>query len=317
MFALFFYTYYMQLRLRVLLLMVGFLLIGINQLQPINFSNQVNLLLVVLFILGIPHGALDFFIDKKIQNTQGAKHSLVFFGKYFSNMAIYALIWYYLPALAILIFIGLTAYHFGEIDWIGKAENKWHQLIYFLLGLSWILFLLSKNIHAAIEIFMLLGQSKIEAAKFYEIAKIIFPITQASLITIHVFLFFSWKYFFTKPINFFYAVIQIGCLNIINLALPLWLCFAFYFGIWHSILSFDKIRQEFAIENTFKGWIKLLSMALPYSVLAWIGIGLFIKFALQTLDMAHFLPLLFIGIAVLALPHLQVFTKVKLKETTI
>jgi Brp/Blh family beta-carotene 15,15'-monooxygenase len=307
----------MQLRLRIILLLIGGLLIVINHLYPINFNNQVTLLLIVLFVLGIPHGALDFFIDKKIQNTQGMRHTLVFFGKYFSNMAIYALIWYYLPTLAILIFIALTAYHFGEIDWIGKAENKLHQLMYFLLGLSWILFLLSKNIHSAIEIFMLLGQSKIEAEKFYAIAKTIFPITQASLIIIHIILFFSWKFFFTKPINFFYAVIQIGCLNIINLALPLWLCFAFYFGIWHSILSFDKIRQEFDIQNTIKGWLSLLYMALPYSLLAWIGIGLFIKYALQTLDMAHFLPLLFIGIAVLALPHLQVFTKVKLKETTI
>lgn len=307
----------MQLRLRILLLLIGGLLIVINHVYPINFNNQVNLLLIVLFVLGIPHGALDFFIDKKIQNHQGYKHTIVFFGKYFSNMAIYALIWYYLPTLAILIFIALTAYHFGEIDWIGRAENKIHQLMYFLLGLSWILFLLSKNIHSAIEIFMLLGQSKIEAEKFYAIAKTIFPITQASLIIIHIILFFSWKFFFTKPINFFYAVIQIGCLNIINLALPLWLCFAFYFGIWHSILSFDKIRQEFDIQNTIKGWLSLLYMALPYSLLAWIGIGLFIKYALQTLDMAHFLPLLFIGIAVLALPHLQVFTKVKLKETTI
>ena len=307
----------MQLRLRIILLLIGGLLIVINHFYPINFNNQVTLLLIVLFVLGIPHGALDFFIDKKLQNNHGIKHTLVFFGKYFSNMAIYALIWYYLPTLAILIFIALTAFHFGEIDWIGKAENKLHQLMYFLLGLSWILFLLSKNIHSAIEIFMLLGQSKIEADKFYVIANTIFPITQASLIIIHLILFFSWKFFFTKPINFFYAVIQIGCLNIINLALPLWLCFAFYFGIWHSILSFDKIRQEFEIQNTFKGWLSLLYMALPYSLLAWIGIGLFIKYALQTIDMAHFLPLLFIGIAVLALPHLQVFTKVKLKETTI
>jgi Brp/Blh family beta-carotene 15,15'-monooxygenase len=307
----------MQLRLRIFLLLIGGLLIVINHFYPINFNNQVTLLLIVLFVLGIPHGALDFFIDKKLENNHGIKHTLVFFGKYFSNMAIYALIWYYLPTLAILIFIALTAFHFGEIDWIGKAENKLHQLMYFLLGLSWILFLLSKNIHSAIEIFMLLGQSKIEADKFYVIAKTIFPITQASLIIIHLILFFSWKFFFTKPINFFYAVIQIGCLNIINLALPLWLCFTFYFGIWHSILSFDKIRQEFEIQNTFKGWLSLLYMALPYSLLAWIGIGLFIKYALQTIDMAHFLPLLFIGIAVLALPHLQVFTKVKLKETTI
>lgn len=307
----------MQLRLRVLLLLIGFILIGIHYLYPISFNAQVNLLLVILFALGIPHGALDFFIDKKMEQQEGIKHSILFFGKYFSNMAIYALIWYYLPTAAIIIFIALTAYHFGEIDWIGRAENKWHQIMYFLLGLSWILFLLSKNIHTAIDVFILLGQSKIEADRFYTIAQEIFPITQASLIIIHIVLFFSWKFFFTKPINFFYAVIQIGCLNIINLALPLWLCFAFYFGVWHSILSFDKIRQEFSLPNSLKGWGSLLLKALPYSILAWLGISIFIKYALKGLDMKHFLPLLFIGIAVLALPHLQVFTKVKLKESAI
>ena len=95
---------------------------------------------------------------------------------------------------------------------------------------------------------------------------------------IHIILFFSWKFFFTKPLNFFYAVIQIGCLNIINLALPLWLCFAFYFGIWHSILSFDKIRQEFEMENSFLGWKKLLTKAIPYAAVAWTGIIVFIYF---------------------------------------
>ena len=73
--------------------------------------------------------------------------------------------------------------------------------MYFLLGLSWILFLLSKNIHTAIDIFILLGQSKIDANKFYVIAREIFPITQASLIIIHIILFFNWKFFYSKPIN--------------------------------------------------------------------------------------------------------------------
>ena len=86
---------------------------------------------------------------------------------------------------------------------------------------------------------------------------------------------------------------------------------AAFTGKSHTQSSKDKIS------NSLKGWLKLLYMALPYSLLAWAGIGLFIKYALQTIDITHFLPLLFIGIAVLALPHLQVFTKVKLKETTI
>lgn len=68
----------MQLRLRIILLLIGGLLIVINHFYPINFNNQVTLLLIVLFVLGIPHGALDFFIDKKLQNNHGIKHTLVF-----------------------------------------------------------------------------------------------------------------------------------------------------------------------------------------------------------------------------------------------
>jgi Brp/Blh family beta-carotene 15,15'-monooxygenase len=105
---------------------------------------------------------------------------------------------------------------------------------------------------------------------------------------------------------------QIGCLTLLNMLLPLWLCFSFYFGLWHSILSFDKIRQEFEMENSFLGWKKLLTKAIPYAVVAWTGIIIFIYISLEAWSIKEVMPLLFIGIAVLALPHLQVFTKIKL-----
>ena len=215
-------------------------------------------------------------------------------------------------SIAILIFIGLTAFHFGEIDWLGKSYTGIHKLVYSILGLSWILFLLSKNIHTAIDVFVLLGQSKLQAEEYIHFAKIILPISQAALVGIHIILFFSSKYFFSDNKQFFFAVMQIGCLTILNMLLPLWLCFSFYFGLWHSILSFDKIRQEFEMQNSLIGWKKLLAKAMPYAVVAWTGILVFIYFSLEAWTIKEVLPLLFIGIAVLALPHLQVFTKIKL-----
>jgi Brp/Blh family beta-carotene 15,15'-monooxygenase len=227
-------------------------------------------------------------------------------------MLAYGLVWYFLPTIAILIFIGLTAFHFGEIDWLGKSYTGIHKLVYSILGLSWILFLLSKNIHTAIDVFVLLGQSKLQAEEYIHFAKIILPISQATLVGIHIILFFSSKYFFSDNKQFFFAVMQIGCLTILNMLLPLWLCFSFYFGLWHSILSFDKIRQEFEMQNSIIGWKKLLAKAIPYAVVAWTGILIFIYFSLGAWTIKEVLPLLFIGIAVLALPHLQVFTKIKL-----
>lgn len=174
------------------------------------------------------------------------------------------------------------------------------------------MFLLSKNIDTAIDVFVLLGQSKMQAAEYIYFAKIILPISQAGLVIIHVVLFFSSRYFFSDNKQFFFAVMQIGCLTILNMLLPLWLCFSFYFGLWHSILSFDKIRQEFGINNSLSGWLQLLGKATPYALAAWTGIIVFMIWSLKSWDIKEILPLLFIGIAVLALPHLQVFTKIKL-----
>ncbi len=279
---------------------------------PISTNQQLVVLFVTLFTLGIPHGALDFYIDQKLNAGAGKNHRYVFLLKYLLNMLAYGLVWYFLPTIAILIFIGLTAFHFGEIDWLGKSYTGIHKLVYSILGLSWILFLLSKNIHTAIDVFVLLGQSKLQAEEYIHFAKIILPISQAALVGIHIILFFSSKYFFSDNKQFFFAVMQIGCLTILNMLLPLWLCFSFYFGLWHSILSFDKIRQEFEMQNSLIGWKKLLAKAIPYAVVAWTGILVFIYFSLGAWTIKEVLPLLFIGIAVLALPHLQVFTKIKL-----
>lgn len=305
----------MQIRLRQYLILIGFLLALFYAWFPISTNQQLIVLFTTLFVLGIPHGALDFYIDKKINRASGLKHKYLFLFKYFLNMLLYALVWYFIPTIAIIIFIGLTAYHFGEIDWLGKSYTGIHKLVYSLLGLSWILFLLSKNIHTAIDVFVLLGQSKIKAGEFIQIAAIIYPISQAALVTIHIILFFSSRYFFSDNKQFFFAVMQIGCLTILNMLLPLWLCFSFYFGLWHSILSFDKIRQEFEMQNNFHGWLALLKKAVPYALLAWIGIVCVVYLSLETWNVKEGLPLLFISIAVLALPHLQVFTKLKLDPT--
>ena len=69
------------------------------------------------------------------------------------------------------------------------------------------------------------------------------------------------------------------------------------------------------MDNSILGWKKLLAKAVPYAVVAWTGIIVFIYFSMKSWSIKEVLPLLFIGIAVLALPHLQVFTKIKLDKS--
>jgi hypothetical protein len=95
--------------------------------------------------------------------------------------------------------------------------------------------------------------------------------------------------------------------------MPLWISFTFYFGFWHSLLSFDKIRISFEIPNTLNGWKGLLLKAAPFSIMAWFGFAYITFLTLNSKDASGIFTLLFITLSVLALPHLQVFTKLKLK----
>jgi Brp/Blh family beta-carotene 15,15'-monooxygenase len=222
-------------------------------------------------------------------------------------------VWYFFPVAALVIFILITAYHFGEMDWLGKTDNAVQKMAYSVIGLLWILLLLSKNINFALQIFIRMERSAFNESQWTRLAHTIFPITLIGLALVYIILFFFKDYFFSKNKYFYYSLLQQIVLIIFAFYMPLWLCFAFYFGFWHSLLSFDKIRITFNMPNNFIGWKNLLIKAAPFSIMAWFGFVYITFLTLNSKDASGIFTLLFISLSVLALPHLQIFTKIKLK----
>lgn len=302
----------MQIKLRSYLLLLGFTLFLMNQVFPLNVNTQVSFLVFILVLFGIPHGALDLFIDQHL--SKGKSNPKKFLLIYLANILGYSLIWYFFPIVALIIFILITAYHFGEIDWLGKSDKWMHKLTYSILGLCWILFLLSANVQFAMDIFMHMGHNTVSTERYLALAKTLYPISILSMTVIYGLLFFFKDQFFNSNRDYYFTLLQVTILFFISTYMPLWLGFAFYFGFWHSLLSFDKIRISFEIDNNFKGWKSLLAKAAPFSIMAWFGF-LYITFlTLNSKDASGIFTLLFISLSVLALPHLQVFTKLKLRN---
>lgn len=275
-------------------------------------NTQISFLIIILILFGVPHGALDLYIDQHLQKSDTKQN--IFLLKYLANIVLYAAIWYFFPIMALIIFIAITAFHFGEIDWMGKTNTFIHKLVYTLLGFAWILFLLTKNVNFALDIFLTMGRSAIKKDFLVELANQIYPYTLLSIGLLHLLLFIFKKYFFQKEVNFYYSLVQTLLLICFVLFMPLWISFTFYFGFWHSLLSFDKIRISFNIPNNFNGWKGLLFKAAPFSIMAWFGFAYITFLTLNSKDSSGIFTLLFISLSVLALPHLQVFTKLKLKE---
>lgn len=302
----------MQIKLRSYLMLFAFFLYLIELLLSPALNTQISFLIIILILFGVPHGSLDLYIDQHLQKTDTKQN--IFLLKYLANIVLYAAIWYFFPVLALIIFIAITAFHFGEIDWMGKTNTFIHKVVYTLLGFAWILFLLTKNVNFALDIFLTMGRSAIKKDFLVELANRIYPYTLLTIGVLHLMLFIFKKYFFQKEANFYYSLLQTILLICFVLFMPLWISFTFYFGFWHSLLSFDKIRISFNIPNNFNGWKGLLFKAAPFSIMAWFGFAYITFLTLNSKDSSGILTLLFISLSVLALPHLQVFTKLKLKE---
>jgi len=304
----------MQLRLRIVLLLIGLLLTILSNWLVVSDANQFKLLLFSMVLLGVPHGALDLYIEGKDINSKYQKNKQ-FLWKYLLNIFLYASLWYVSPIIALIVFIFITAYHFGEIDWMGKSDSWSQKFIYSLLGMCWILYFLSVNISSALKIFLYVGQSNVTEPQWLHIASLVSPIALIFILATYIVLFVKRKYFYYQSSHFYFSLIQLIILLIICHFSTLWVGFGFYFGLWHSILSFDKIRSSFSMPDTLKSWTHLLNQAMPFSIMAWIGM-LFIMFTFySSKNSTSLVTLLFITLSVLTLPHLQVFTKLKLNRS--
>jgi Brp/Blh family beta-carotene 15,15'-monooxygenase len=301
----------MQIKLRLYLILFAFFLFLIDSIFVLTNSTQISFLILVLILFGVPHGALDLYIDQHLHKSDSNQKAFLI--KYIGNIVAYALVWYFFPIAALVIFILITAYHFGEIDWMGKTDNIIHKSAYSVIGLLWILLLLSKNVNFALEVFIRMERSAFNEKQWIHLANKIYPITLIGLLAVYAVLFFFKGLFFSKNKYYYYSIIQQLTLIIFAFFMPLWLCFAFYFGFWHSLLSFDKIRITFSMPNNFTGWKNLLIKAAPFSIMAWFGFSYITLSTLNSKDASGIFTLLFISLSVLALPHLQIFTKIKLK----
>lgn len=296
----------MQLSLRIILLLLGIIasLLSNSILLPEKY--QLVFMIIIFILLGVPHGSLDIYIEEGIDSNKDSRKVFI---RYVLQALAYILIWYWAPPLALLLFILITAFHFGEIDWIGNSSTNLQKTIYFFLGLCWIIFLLSLHVNTALDIFASITRNQITTEYFLKWANFLYPSSIAGMIFIYGFLFYKRSTYFLWPQYWWLATVQQVLLFTLAHITPLWIFFAFYFGIWHSILSLDKIRAHLKLGTSWRDWFFLLKKAMPFSVMAWIGILYFIFSTVKSSDTDGMLSLVFIGLAVLTVPHLQVFTK--------
>jgi Brp/Blh family beta-carotene 15,15'-monooxygenase len=278
---------------------VGFILTRAHWMNTLGEFITVSILIA---LAGIPHGSLDH----KIALHRNQKLSLpVFLIQYIASALFYLAVWAMAPGIALILFLILTAWHFGETDFvIFKFRNRYGWLI-FLYG--WCLTM------------WLLAQDKAALTHWLNI------ITRESALNGYFIQFITYL-----PVESWFILLSLivlinGDANKKSLALRFsFLLFLFllsktslltgfilYFAGWHSLNALSHIKTKVFKKTNVKGMIR---QAVPATLAA-----LFFLLGVAWLGNGHWLqnqglPALFILLSILTLPHMTEMHRLYIKK---
>ncbi len=256
-------------------------------------STAIALVLIVVF--GIPHGATDHVLFNVLNGRPSYHHPrLAFLARYLVTILMYGIVWWLLPTWALLVFLFVSAYHFGEAQlgylgrspWVLAASMTWGALV-----LAIVLFT-----HAS-EVKSLLVPYLVEERIWLIIAQ------NSLLIALGLFGAFSGILAYVRSQALSKELPELAMIFVLSWNTTLLLSFALFFVFWHSV---DAVKaqlrglKEVEIGFDLRKWAKLSA---PFTIISILGIGLAIVGTVFFEMPMPQLTVFFILIALITLPH--------------
>jgi Brp/Blh family beta-carotene 15,15'-monooxygenase len=250
---------------------------------------------ILIALLGIPHGATDHVLDHFTRSGKPAYHPTAgFIARYLLLIVIYTIVWILLPTFSLIVFLVLSAYHFGETQWLRSHRQNPSRILHFTWGgsLLGILFLIHYD-----DAFMLV--SGVVATHYYLAGFMI-------LAVVSILAVITWVWLISRlsMLEWLRHLTEFMMLILLFRFTPLLFGFVIFFSLWHSldaiILQISGIRKSYPQFNS-KVFLKA---AYPFSLISLVGIALIVG-ALVFLDLnIHPVTLFLIMISLLTLPHM-------------
>jgi Brp/Blh family beta-carotene 15,15'-monooxygenase len=255
----------------------------------------------LIFTFGILHGANDLLLIKNINSVKQSNSGLKILGYYVVVVLTGILLFYTIPQIALLLFIIVSAYHFGEQQWQNLQRDfpKWLVIIFqFIYGLVILLLLFNFHLIEVQNIILNIANISISDSYF----TIILQVSGIIFISLSAYLYWKSENIRKKLIlEFFYLVLFAILFKSSSL---IW-GFAIYFVLWHSIPSIiDQIKflnGSFSIKYFF-AYCKAAGI---YWLLSIVGITLIYYICKEE---QLFNALFFSFLAAITFPHAVVIT---------
>ncbi|MEM7552361.1 MAG: Brp/Blh family beta-carotene 15,15'-dioxygenase [Bacteroidota bacterium] len=298
-----------KLKFNIALVVLTFLCLTIYPwFQAISYTLQLAIAGVLVFLVGIPHGAIDHVIYFKAKK-RSLSNIVLFYAAYIGLMLLYALVWVWFPYFSLLLFLIISAVHFGQsqFSFLEKnGSNLFRWIFYLAWGGSLLLGLTFYHYEAILSDF-------INTAYFTDLELYLpvdmlliffwaFTISAAFLIIFYLGGHKDYKASIIELVNF-------ALIHFILFCLPPLLGFTIYFVFWHSLKvlfqEYDYLKLRIKKLN-FERFLKILT---PHSLISIVGALLMIAtFNYLDLDISPVL-LVLIFLSVLTLPHTIVMNR--------
>lgn len=273
--------------------------IALSYLLPVIYQDILGFILILS--IGVIHGANDLLIIKKYTRKNSLKRQISYFFYYLGLVFLGFVFFYLFPSIALLSFVLVSIYHFGEQHWEVSSSN--HEFVnmkriypIILHGLIFFVIVFMNNINIVNDVLLSFNT-------------IFLNYTFLRILLIVLFLIYMSLLLSSKSIRGYLVDEFIFFILLFLLTLNSSLIFGFsiYFIFFHSVLSIkDQVKYIYGDDNS-QYIKKYLISALPYFILALlflIGFYLFIDF--ESLDI---LPIMFTFLAAITFPHVIVIEK--------
>lgn len=234
-----------------------------------------GLLLPGLLTVGLAHGAVDQLTHSRSQQLP----LLIFIARYLAWMAGMLLLWWWLPSLALGLFLLYSAYHFGEAD---LQEWQVHSPPLALIwGITVLGMLLSSHPQELAPIWTSLTGATLPQWNWLWIAG------GLGLVALTLSLVYR------RPA---WTIVLLTV--VVSYGLPLLMAFGLYFVGQHSINGWKHLHQGLEMSH-----FRLALKAAPYTLGAWLFLAAALAWASTSPEWEHYAAAFFIFLSCLSLPH--------------
>ncbi len=271
---------------------------GVLVLLALFVPNWISAIEIPLFIalvgsIGIMHGALDHHVAFRYFGMRTDTEGWVkFLGGYLGVMVLYGIFWYVMPVLALLVFMAMSVWHFGQSDMHGFRIRLGENVLNITRSVAVLGVMFGLHVGEVQQILDTVINLQVSAEAGY--------VAAAGSLMVHLVALFRYK---PKPLTL--ALLDTVWLAVVSAFLPLLLAFAVYFALWHSANHLSELRGYLRYER----WSLLVKNGLPFTVVALAIIAAFVFLLPHGGNPMEWVLFLFVAISLMTMPHMLLVDK--------